>query len=114
METGPFNQVKRWIPLVATAAAMVVIIGIVWVTQPATAITGGGSVSARGILPEPPARGPTATPTSTPVPTPAIVTPAGTESAPEFQGIVRWLNSEPLTMEEQRGKVVLIDFWTYS
>jgi hypothetical protein len=114
METGPFNQVKRWIPLVATAAAMVVIIGIVWVTQPAIAITGDGSVSTRGILPEPPARGPTDTPTSTPAPTPPIVTPAGTESAPEFQGIVRWLNSEPLTMEEQRGKVVLIDFWTYS
>ena len=114
METGPFNQVKRWIPLVATAAAMVVIIGIVWVTQPAIAITGGGSVSARGILPEPPARRAIATPTSTPAPTPAIVTPPGTKSAPDFQGIVRWINSVPLTMEEQRGKVVLVDFWTYS
>ena len=25
-----------------------------------------------------------------------------------------WINSPPLTMEELRGKVVLIDFWTYS
>jgi cytochrome c biogenesis protein CcdA/thiol-disulfide isomerase/thioredoxin len=34
--------------------------------------------------------------------------------APEFQGIQLWLNSKPLTLEELRGKVVVIDFWTYS
>jgi len=34
--------------------------------------------------------------------------------APEFAGIERWLNSQPLTMEGLRGKVVLVDFWTYS
>ena len=34
--------------------------------------------------------------------------------APEFAGISNWLNSEPLTIEELRGKVVLVDFWTYS
>jgi len=34
--------------------------------------------------------------------------------APEFQGIANWINSDPLTMEELRGKVVLIDFWTYT
>lgn len=34
--------------------------------------------------------------------------------APEFGGIANWINSEPLTMKELRGKVVLIDFWTYS
>lgn len=33
---------------------------------------------------------------------------------PEFAGITTWLNSEPLTREKLRGKVVLIDFWTYS
>lgn len=35
-------------------------------------------------------------------------------AAPEFTGITNWLNSEPLTMEELKGNVVLIDFWTYS
>jgi thiol-disulfide isomerase/thioredoxin len=35
-------------------------------------------------------------------------------TAPEFAGIERWLNSQPLTMEGLRGKVVLVDFWTYS
>jgi cytochrome c biogenesis protein CcdA/thiol-disulfide isomerase/thioredoxin len=34
--------------------------------------------------------------------------------APEFAGIESWLNSEPLTMAGLRGKVVVIDFWTYS
>lgn len=34
--------------------------------------------------------------------------------APEFVGINNWLNSQPLTMEQLKGKVVLIDFWTYS
>jgi len=34
--------------------------------------------------------------------------------APEFGGIAAWINGDPLTMEELRGKVVLIDFWTYT
>ena len=34
--------------------------------------------------------------------------------APDFAGIDRWLNSRPLTIAQLRGKVVLIDFWTYS
>ncbi len=34
--------------------------------------------------------------------------------APEFNGINAWLNSDPLTIKSLKGKVVLIDFWTYS
>ncbi|MBA1348041.1 cytochrome c biogenesis protein DipZ [Rhizobium sp. WYCCWR 11146] len=34
--------------------------------------------------------------------------------APSLDGAVEWLNSEPLTSEQLRGKVVLVDFWTYS
>jgi cytochrome c biogenesis protein CcdA/thiol-disulfide isomerase/thioredoxin len=34
--------------------------------------------------------------------------------APEIAGIEAWLNSNPLTLESLKGKVVLIDFWTYS
>ena len=44
-------------------------------------------------------------------------TPARTgdeKLAPELEGIVSWINSEPFTLESQRGKVVLIDFWTYT
>ena len=34
--------------------------------------------------------------------------------APSLSGAVEWLNSPPLTMEALKGKVVLVDFWTYS
>ena len=34
--------------------------------------------------------------------------------APSLDGAVTWLNSPPLTSAELRGKVVLVDFWTYS
>ncbi len=38
-------------------------------------------------------------------------------AAPEFTGIVKWLNTpgdKPLTLRSLRGRVVLVDFWTYS
>lgn len=33
---------------------------------------------------------------------------------PELSGITGWINTEPFTLQQLRGKVVLIDFWTYS
>ena len=36
------------------------------------------------------------------------------QPAPEFQNIDTWLNSQPLKLGELRGKVVLVDFWTYT
>ena len=33
---------------------------------------------------------------------------------PAFDGLGPWFNSAPLTREQLRGKVVVIDFWTYS
>ena len=38
-------------------------------------------------------------------------------SAPNFTGITTWLNTpggKPLSLSALRGKVVLVDFWTYS
>jgi cytochrome c biogenesis protein CcdA/thiol-disulfide isomerase/thioredoxin len=34
--------------------------------------------------------------------------------APELEGIVEWVNSDPLSVRQLRGRVVLVDFWTYS
>ncbi|HLG23838.1 MAG TPA: thioredoxin family protein [Candidatus Nanoarchaeia archaeon] len=36
------------------------------------------------------------------------------KKAPDFAYIQNWINSKPLTIEQLKGKVVLIDFWTYS
>src|ERR1700678_290875 len=33
---------------------------------------------------------------------------------PDLSGAVAWLNSPPLSSKSLRGKVVLVDFWTYS
>jgi hypothetical protein len=38
--------------------------------------------------------------------------PAIGARAPEITG-GPWINSEPLSLEGLRGRVVLIDFWTY-
>jgi cytochrome c biogenesis protein CcdA/thiol-disulfide isomerase/thioredoxin len=34
--------------------------------------------------------------------------------APALDGAAQWLNSPPLTTESLKGKVVVVDFWTYS
>src|SRR3954471_14766955 len=33
---------------------------------------------------------------------------------PSFDGATGWLNSQPLSTADLRGKVVLVDFWTYT
>jgi cytochrome c biogenesis protein CcdA/thiol-disulfide isomerase/thioredoxin len=35
-------------------------------------------------------------------------------TAPDFTGTQRWFNSQPLSLAKLRGRVVLIDFWTYT
>ncbi len=44
---------------------------------------------------------------------PSLDSSAGPLAA-EFTGIDAWINSDPLTIEQLRGKVVLVDFWTYT
>ncbi|WP_174910902.1 cytochrome c biogenesis protein DipZ [Burkholderia diffusa] len=49
--------------------------------------------------------------------TPALQAPAALPvegTLPSLDGAVQWLNSPPLTAAGLRGKVVLVDFWTYS
>jgi cytochrome c biogenesis protein CcdA/thiol-disulfide isomerase/thioredoxin len=50
-----------------------------------------------------------------------FTTPTGAASsltdygtAPDFAGVTDWLHTQPLTLAKLRGKVVLVDFWTYS
>jgi cytochrome c biogenesis protein CcdA/thiol-disulfide isomerase/thioredoxin len=39
---------------------------------------------------------------------------AAEETLPQLDGAVQWLNGPPQTRDGLRGKVVMIDFWTYS
>jgi cytochrome c biogenesis protein CcdA/thiol-disulfide isomerase/thioredoxin len=68
----------------------------------------------------------TPAPTSAPevaAPTPTTVTPPAPKEpalalkdlgpAPELTGLAGWINSEPLTLSDLRGKVVIVDFWTF-
>jgi thiol-disulfide isomerase/thioredoxin len=51
-----------------------------------------------------------------PAPTAALPAPTATPTgplAPELSGGGAWLNSPPLTLEGLRGKIVLVQFWTY-
>ena len=76
--------------------------------------------SAPAPQPTTPPEPPTATPlppTATPEPT-STPAPQAMEypTAPELQQTGGWVNSDPFTLEEMQseGKVVLIDFWTYT
>src|SRR5690349_7401458 len=40
--------------------------------------------------------------------------PSVDDRMPAFDGAVDWLNSAPLSSKSLRGKVVLVNFWTYS
>jgi cytochrome c biogenesis protein CcdA/thiol-disulfide isomerase/thioredoxin len=42
------------------------------------------------------------------------VSDAAPAMLPELAGATAWINTPPLTPESLRGKVVLVDFWTYS
>ena len=90
-------------------------------TPAATAAPATPEPTAGPAATEPP---PTPEPAATPRATPASATPLEpcTETrggqvgncAPELAGTQEWVNSDPITMESLRGKVVLIDFWTYT
>lgn len=47
---------------------------------------------------------------------PAATTPAGAPDGElaSLKSATAWLNSEPLTAEGLRGRVILVDFWTYT
>src|ERR1700694_1411294 len=46
-------------------------------------------------------------------PTAPFTVAAAQGTAPNFAGISNWFNSAPLNIADLRGKVVLVDFWTY-
>ncbi|MDE2843583.1 MAG: hypothetical protein OXN21_09390 [Chloroflexota bacterium] len=107
MASDSRSGMLAWLPLAVVTAVLFLVVALFWVVAPPS----GGSQGAASAEVTPAQR---VQPRPTVTPTPSIVTPAGSLEAPGFRGIVQWINSEPLVLEEQRGKVVLIDFWTYT
>jgi thiol-disulfide isomerase/thioredoxin len=80
-----------------------------------------------GSMPAKPINNDAVTPAQTTTATDAAAAPAMMRAAasveaplpvegelPPLSGAIQWLNSSPLTAQDLRGKVVLVDFWTYS
>lgn len=44
----------------------------------------------------------------------SVAAAANAKSLPEFQGISQWINSSPLGVSDLKGKVVLVQFWTFA
>ena len=67
---------------------------------------------------------PTAVPTPAPAPTVAVALEMnskwtkymdpGSQPAPELAGITGWHNTSPFTLEDKRGQVVMVKFWTFA
>jgi len=78
-------------------------------TEPSMVMNGGGAMmSANPAAADSPAMMMKAKPTA------AMENLPDEGPAPSLAGAVEWLNSPPLTTEALKGKVVLVDFWTYS
>jgi cytochrome c biogenesis protein CcdA/thiol-disulfide isomerase/thioredoxin len=98
LATGLDSRLASWLPSNATAAAL----ELDWMqrVRPTPAVTGTPNQSATLLkMQDGPARAPLALPAE--------------GRLTDLSGAVQWLNSPPLTALELRGKVVLIDFWTF-
>ncbi|HEX9115098.1 MAG TPA: cytochrome c biogenesis protein DipZ [Anaerolineae bacterium] len=81
--------------------------------RPSANVPAGPAPAAR-VPPAKPGQGEIAGPIRPALPTPAPVDLPDGGPAPDFNGITHWINSPALRLADLRGKVVLIDFWTYS
>lgn len=117
-----FSAMKRslgageWIRRVLGAAMLVGVVAIALgldttvLARISAASTGG--IEQRLVQMFTPAATPAKLPMQTAVDTQPVLDDLG--EMPALSGAVQWLNSPPLTAESLRGKVVLVDFWTYS
>ena len=109
------------VALIAAVSLLALACGSTEDPEPAAAIVPTAApTSVPTAMPEPtpvPTQPPADTPTPEPTQPAASLLPSGSgpdRRAPELAGLDGWLNSEPFTLEDKRGQIVLIDFWTYT
>ena len=109
------------VALIAALSLLALACGSTEDPEPAAAIVPTAApTSVPTAMPEPtpvPTQPPADTPTPEPTQPAASLLPSGSgpdRRAPELAGLDGWLNSEPFTLEDKRGQIVLIDFWTYT
>src|SRR5262245_48346109 len=112
------NRISLLSTLVVVLPIVVVLVVVLVLARPSTtapsasaggppvAATAPTSTSAARPAPNGPAARPVE-PTAQPAPRPSGPT------APDFDGGGAWINSAPLKLADLKGKVVLVDFWTY-
>ena len=114
---------KRTLAFVGPVFALMAVAGVCGGkaddTVPTAVATAARTLSAVTVLADaavPASAGSTETgPSTAQAPLPVVVELLGKQRrAPELTEIASWINSEPFTLESQRGNVVLIDFWTYT
>ena len=107
----------RWLSLAGALAAIAAIIAVILVVvQPPQAV----SVSPAPDEPTTPEAAPATPQVAATVPVTAPPTPQAAATpepsgplAPEFVRVTQWLNSPALRLADLRGRVVLIDVWTF-
>ena len=107
---------KPRILTVLALAAMVAVFGMV--------VAGCGSDSSVETEDQPAAVSQPSTPTAAPAPTEAVALELdskwtkymdpGAQPAPELEGVTGWHNTAPFTLEDKRGQVVMVKFWTFA
>lgn len=111
---GLGNTLRRLLGVAALLAVVAIAMG--WDTGVLTRLSAVSTARLeQGLLNAVPGVQPAASTLSSTGAAGAADTPLPVEGElPALDGSTGWLNSPPLTREQLRGKVVLIDFWTYS
>ena len=109
------------VALIAALSLLALACGSTEDPEPAAAVVPTAApTSAPTAMPEPtpePTQPPAVAPTPEPTQQVASLLPSAASAqnmAPELVGLEGWLNTEPFTMEDKRGQIVLVDFWTYT
>ncbi len=100
----------RWLSLAGAVAAIAAIIAVIFVVVQPPQSASVAPVPDEPTAPQVAAPAPV---TATPAPQAAATPEPSGPLAPEFVRVTQWLNSPALSLAELRGRVVLIDMWTF-